>query len=268
MVLPGQQRRARLVCLLLASSFLASSGFGAPPAVEPRAAAPAAEPAAATEALIYRGTYYLRGAAAPTPRLFWYERRTRSEGALARATHTHRTFDGRVLLRQSVLTTADYELSQFESEQRQTGVSAHARAIDARHVRLERKLGSELESVVLEHRHPLIVGPSLYGMLLRHWDRLAAGRSLVVDFLSIERLDTYAFEIRRVASDASSMTFELAASGFLVSLLVSPLRVVFDTRSRQPLSYEGPSPVQLERGKQLESFDVRIEYRDLATPFR
>jgi hypothetical protein len=240
----------------------------------PAAAAPAAAAPSSPEQRIYRGTYYRRGAALPAQRLFWYQRWHQELAGKQRATHVHHRLDGGVVLRQSVLHSADYQLLQFESEQRQTGVRAEARVLAPGRVWLQRRSAGEagksnkVETVELEYRHTLVVGPTLYGTMLRHWSELAAGRRVTVDYLSIERLETYSFELRRVASDDTTITFELAPSGFLLSLLVSPLRIVFARKSRQVLSYEGPSPVLLEQGAELESFDARIEYSEGAARFR
>jgi hypothetical protein len=185
----------------------------------------------------------------------------------------HHRLDGRVVLRQSVLHSSRYELLEFESEHAQTGVRAKARALGPGRVRLERSTPgaqsekAELEAVELTFGNPLVVGPTLYGMMLRHWAQLLEGRRVTVDYLSIERLETYTFDLRRVASDESTITFELAPSGFFLRLLVSPLRIKF-SKSRQVLSYEGPSPVLLEQRDELESFDARIEYSERSLPFR
>lgn len=264
-------------CLSLAVSppFLAAAPTAQPPLATPPApsASPGPKQASPAAQLIYRGTYHRRGTAAGAPRLFWYERWHEAVGGRWRSTHVHHQLDGRVVLRQSVLHSARYELLQFESEHRQTGVLAQARVLGPGRVRLQRTTPSgqggeaDVEVVELTHDNPLVVGPTLYGMMLRHWGRLVAGQRVAVDYLSIERLETYTFELRRVASDGPAMTFELAPSGFLLGLLVSPLRIRF-SESRQVLSYEGPSPVSLERDGELESFDARIEYSERAIPFR
>lgn len=260
---------------VFALAVLAAGGLPAPGrALAPAAAASAAAGPSNPEQRIYRGTYYRRGAALPAQRLFWYERWHEEVAGQLRSTHIHHRLDGGVVLRQSVLHSADYHLLQFESEQRQTGVRAEARVLGSGRVRLQRRSageagnGPKVETVELAYRHPLVVGPTLYGTMLRHWSELTAGRRVTVDYLSIERLDTYSFDLRRVASDDTTITFELAPSGFLLSLLVSPLRIVFASKSRQVLSYEGPSPVLLEQGSELESFDARIEYSERATRFR
>lgn len=238
------------------------------------ATTPPASASARSGERIYRGHYHRLGAAASTQPLFWYERWHEDVGGQQRSTHVHHRLDGRIVLRQSALHSAAYELLKLESEQRQTGVRAEARVLGPGRVRLQRSTpgprGSSptVESVELEHRHPLVVGPTLYGMMLRHWAELVAGRRVVLDYLSIERLDTYAFELRRVASDSSTITFELAPRSFVLRLLVSPLRIVFASERRQVLRYEGPSPVLLEQGKELESFDARIEYTALSAVFR
>jgi hypothetical protein len=222
----------------------------------------------AGEQRIYRGTYYRRGASASAPKLFWYERWIKEEAGLVRSTHTHHALAGRVVLRQSALHSADYRLFRFESDHGQTGARVEARVLAPGRVQLQRTLGSDVESTVLEHEHPVVVGPTLYGTMLRHWNELSTGRSVIVDYLSIERLDTYAFEVRKVGSDATTTSFELEPHGFILSLLVAPLRIVFLTKTRQVLRYEGPSPVLLEVGTERESFDARIEYSDLAAVFR
>ena len=246
----------------------------ATPSTPPSLPGPVSSAATGGEQRIYRGSYYQRGASTATQPLFWYERWHQELAGQQRSTHVHHELDGSVVLRQSALHSSAYELLQFESDQRQTGVRAEARVLRPGLVRLQRSVAGAagkkavVETVELEHRHPLVVGPTLYGTMLRHWGKLVAGQPVLVDYLSLERLDTYAFELRRVASDASTITFELAPSGFFLSLLVSPLRIVFASRSRQVLSYEGPSPVLLEQGKKLESFDARIEYTERAPLFR
>jgi len=259
-----------VACAVLAgSTMLGETPALGDPAPATMPSAPSTSPAPAVRGeRIYRGTYYERGAPASAPKVFWYERWIKAEAGLLRSTHTHHTLGGRVVLRQSALHAADYTLSGFESDHRQTGARVEASVLAPGRVRLQRTLGSDVETVVLEHEHPLVVGPTLYGTLLRHWDTLAAGRSVVVDYLSIERLDTYAFEIRRVSSDATTTSFELEPHGFMLSLLVAPLRVVLLTKTRQVLRYEGPSPVLLEAGGELDSFDARIEYSDWAAVFR
>ncbi|HEU4578615.1 MAG TPA: hypothetical protein VFS67_10190 [Polyangiaceae bacterium] len=70
------------------------------------------------------------------------------------------------------------------------------------------------------------------------------------------------------APPEGTVSFEIAPNSWMLALLVSPLRVVFDAKTRSPLRYEGPSPVMLESGSQLESFDARIEYSERAPVFR
>jgi hypothetical protein len=253
--------RALLLCAAILSDASPSSADAPGPTASPSAPAP-------PEQRIYRGTYYRRGALSSAPKLFWYERWIKEEAGLLRSTHAHHTFSGRVVLRQSAVHAADYTLSRFESDHRQTGVRVEARVLAPGRVRLQRTSAGDVETVQLEHEHPLVVSPTLYGTMLRRWDELARGRTVVVDYLSIERLDTYAFEIRKVASDAATTSFELEPHGFILSLLVAPLRVVFLTQTRQVLSYEGPSPVLLEAGSERESFDARIEYSELSAMFR
>jgi hypothetical protein len=270
MALPKSSRRltpSRTLLLCAAILSDASRAFADPSQSPPPLALSQAAPQG-REQRIYRGTYYRRGAAASAPKLFWYERWIKEEAGLSRATHTHHALSGGVLLRQSAVHSADYTLSRFESDHRQTGVRVDARVLAPGRVRLQRTSGGKVETVELEHEHPLVVGPTLYGTMLRRWDELARGRTVVVDYLSVERLDTYAFEIRRVASDATTTSFELEPHGFILSLLVAPLRVVFLTRTRQVLRYEGPSPVLLEAGTERESFDARIEYSEPAAVFR
>lgn len=271
--------RCQARCLgTLAAAWLGVVAFpplagATPPAMAPASEVPSGQGRAGKQ-LIYRGTYYRRGAAASASRLFWYERWHEAAGGRWRSTHVHQRLNGGIVLRQSVLHSADYELLQFDSEQQQTGVRAVARVLGPGRVRLQRTTPgtqgekAKVEAVDLSHEHTLVVGPTLYGIMLRHWAQLLAGQSLTVDYLSIERLDTYAFELRLVASDDGTTTFELAPSGFFLALLVSPLRIRFASKSRQVLSYEGPSPVLLEQSKELESFEARIEYSERATPFR
>jgi hypothetical protein len=92
--------------------------------------------------------------------------------------------------------------------------------------------------------------------------------ALSVTFCAASPRSAAAVPRSAAAPPEGTVSFEIAPNSWMLALLVSPLRVVFDAKTRSPLRYEGPSPVMLESGSQLESFDARIEYSERAPVFR
>lgn len=92
----------------------------------------------------------------------------------------------------------------------------------------------------------------------RNWEALAAGNVLERQFLIPSQLDFYTFEIENIGEkDAAEVTFELRIKSIFLQMLVPPVLVSYDARTRSLLRYEGISNIRDESGR---NFDVRIEF--------
>ena len=91
----------------------------------------------------------------------------------------------------------------------------------------------------------------------RHWDDLAAGKTLSLPFLVPSRRVFYSFKAKTDDSiSATTMTVRLSI-GAWYAFLVPHIDVIYDRASRRLVRYEGLSNIRNAQGK---SYNVRIEF--------
>ena len=104
---------------------------------------------------------------------------------------------------------------------------------------------------------PVVVGPTLFGYVLEHWDELTGGANLSVRFAVTDKARTYNFKIRRSRTDDDTTTISLTASSFFVRLFIREMSIVFDSRSKKVLRYIGRVP---PRSDGLKSVFAHVSY--------
>jgi hypothetical protein len=224
----------------------------------------ALEAAPGLDTLVYRGTVH--AADAPEP-AFVYERRVGRDGDEAISSHVTMRPGGEVVVLQRARHAPDYSLRSFEAIQRQTGVRGSVR-IEGDRVELSLRVGSR--EVVRSERlgAPLVVGPTLFGVILRHWDALRGGERIRIRFADVDRSRTYAFTLRCVATDSGHTRIEMRADNLFVRATIRPMTVTFDTATRRVVRYEGRVPPLRETARGLRPFDARVEYHNVAAEYR
>ena len=228
----------------------------APPTLPP-ADARALEQSATEGDLVYRGTVF----AGDAPAQLVYERRVQrsSDGWISSHVTMRRT--GEPVLLHRAVHSSDYALRRFDSIQGQTGDVAHV-VVDGDRVELSTRSGrSRLERTTL----PVVVGPTLFGFVLQHFDALVGGEAIPIRFAAVEQARTYGFTLRRVASDVRETKIEVRADSWLVRAAIAPMTITFDTATRRVVRYEGRVPPLRDDGRPL---DARVEYDFVASTYR
>ncbi len=229
--------------------------------VEPSALLDAARAPQSQGRLVYRGTVFARGGAVAP--LFRYQRRVRDDGALRVSTHLTLDGVGDPLIVQRATHDADYGLRRFETHQAQTGATGILTVADGVatfNVTRDGVTRTRAERV----EGPVVVGPTLFGAVLRHWDTLVTGESVRVRFADVERLRTFPFDVRLHEAGSDATTFSIAAASALVRMAVPEMRLVFDTPSRTIVRYEGLVPPMVRRGRALTRLDATVDYELVA----
>ena len=97
----------------------------------------------------------------------------------------------------------------------------------------------------------------------RHWNELAAGKTLSLPFLVPSRRVFYSFKAKQDnAISAATLTVRLSL-GAWYAFLLPHIDVIYDRASRRLLRYEGLSNIRNAEGK---SYNVRIEFPGAAAP--
>lgn len=108
---------------------------------------------------------------------------------------------------------------------------------------------------------PVAADAGFHGFLQDRFEALLRGETVAFGFIAAGRLDTYRFRARRVGDAVfeGEPAIEIVAEpDSLLRLLVQPLRLVYDPRTRRLLEYRGLSNIHdPETGK---PWTVRIAY--------
>jgi len=255
--------RAALILGGLALGGAPGCGARQDPPREPRPLAPSLSSAGDS---IYFGTVYPLQPAAARP-AFVYERRVDERGGASVSTHLTRTPAGEIVLADSALHSADYELFDYTLHTNQWGQSGsiHVQGDEVTFLLAD---GAEQRSATEHVEHPVAVGPTLVGYIVRHLEALRAGEVVPVRLAVLDRLETLGFELTAVPAPAGQTQIRMSPSSFLIGLVVDPISFTFETASSKLLHLEGRVPPKLLEGESWHDLDARVEYRYVAAAYR
>lgn len=227
---------------------------------------------ASAGALVYRGTVFPQERTVAAP-LFIYERRVApmAEGQVAAAHITHAP-DGEVIIAEVARYAAGYALQRFDATNKQLGHSGSVVLSNGgRHLEFRLLDNGKLSTASEDVDAPVVSGPSVHGFILHHWDLLARAEPLPVRMIVLAQKQTYAFDIRRVASnagEAGSTSFSITPSSWFVRLALKPLSVTFDNTTRNVVRYEGRVPPMRQFEAGLKTLDARVDYTMAMAAYR
>jgi len=231
-----------------------------------QAAAETARANAAPGETVYFGTVFPLRTATSRP-TYVYERRVAGREGVLVSTHVTRDPSGGAVLHESATHTADHALSEYVLHANQLGQRGTIR-VDGDQVAFELTEAGGRRSQVERAKGPVVVGPTLVGHIVRHLDALRAGEVLDVRLAILERLETIGFRLRSVGAQPGLTRVRMAASSFLVGLVVDPIDFTFETATGKLVRLEGRVPPKLRDGGGWRDFDARVEYRFVAAAYR
>lgn len=203
--------------------------------------------------LVYVGT--VATLKAPTKPVYEYERRVKDGSS------TSFTKQGAepVLIEQATH-DADYGVSSYVQWQLQTREVGRV-TIEHGVVRLSHSSGGVERSAEEPLRESVVVGPTLFGFIARHRERLLKGEVLTIRFAVTSRLETIPFELSRVDGPDGRTRIRMAAKSPLVALVVDPLFVTYSADGAL-VALDGRVPTKLKQGEGWTDFDAHVEYRN------
>lgn len=252
----------RSVCFALAALGLAACKPGLASVAPSEATSQPPAPPHAAE-LIYRGEVFAQGHEAPT---CTYERRVTHGGP--EHTSTHRTYapDGATpIVDQRAVHSARYRLHEFEEVHHQTGMTSAVQVRADGSLEFMRSKGRRVRTRSEGPGAPVVVGPTLFGVVREHFTELARGETIEIRFAVPERLRSYVFTLRRSKADATTTTIEMVAQSPFVRRSVGPMTMVFQTDDKTIVRYTGRVPPRLRGNRPM---NARVEYTQVAASYR
>ncbi|HEX5736949.1 MAG TPA: hypothetical protein VFY22_00445 [Hydrogenophaga sp.] len=207
---------------------------------------------------IYRADVFPQGESGAPP-LFFYARHVQAIGDDLLASHLTYLPSGDLIIEERVTSSLSYGFQRFDVANRQTGLAGSV-VLDAGQNRLRFKRTNSVQQQSERVNAPVVAGPNLHGHILRHWDALAKAERLPVRMAVLARMETLGFDIHKVESNDNVTAFQITPSHFLIRLVVSPLRVVFDNATRRVLRYEGRVPPMRANEQKLVDLDAVVHY--------
>lgn len=182
------------------------------------------------------------------------------EGRILRDTVTYRDADGNIIGEKHVDFRSRESAPGFLLRNIRTGHAEGAAAASNKlEVSFRRNQGAPLKKGALDLPENAIVDAGFDRFVENNWESLMRGETFVRPFLVPSRLQFIDFRIRRVddGSEPERATFEMAIDAALLRLFAPAIRVIYDTRSRTLLEYDGVSNI---RNGQGENLDVEIRF--------
>jgi hypothetical protein len=218
--------------------------------------------------LIYRGVTFSLKAPTAEP-LFRYERRvgTTSRGLLA--SHATSDLKGELLIVETAEYNPGYELQRFEVANKQGGFSGSVLvSADGHQLQYNLNDNGKISTAKEDVSEPVVSGPSMFGFILKNWDFLKAGNTVPVRMVVLREKTTYGFDVRFEQEANGQTSFSVVPSSFIIRLAIAPLRVVFDSTSRNARRYEGRVPPMEAVAGKLKTLDARVDYTMVASSYQ
>lgn len=228
-----------------------------PAPAEARLQALQAHPALAGDR-VYRADVFPPGEPGTAP-LFVYARHVQALGSDLVASHLTYLPGGELIIEERVTSSAGHVFKRFDVANRQTGLFGSV-TLDAGQSQLRFEGPDKTRQKNERVSAPVVAGPNLHGHILQNWDNLANAARLPVRLVVLARMETLGFTIHRVESHNGFTTFQITPRHFLMRLVVSPLRVVFDNATRRVARYEGRVPPMRRTGTRLVDLDAVVDY--------
>lgn len=196
--------------------------------------------------------------------MFRYTRNIGTQGDAWTSVHISRTArDGHVVVSQAAEHDPSYALRRYVEDHHQLGIRSEVVADGADGLAYTTHRRGRVRRRTERLRAPAVTGPTLFGFVAAHWDRLRSGEAIAVQFVVAERRRSYRFVLTMTNDAAPHAEVTMRANSPLLRLSVPPMRMTFDSETHTIVRYEGRIPPRWE-GRPV---DARVEYHH-AAPYR
>ena len=209
---------------------------------------------------VYHGAVAWRGDTAPS---LSYERWVDTTQSSWISTHV--TLDPDPIITQRVQHSPTYDFERIDEIDAQLGVVSAVVLRDDGTLAFTRTQGTASRTRLEPPTdYPIVTGPTLFGYTLHVWDALELGGPHELRFVVAEHARTYRFALEMRPTQDGTTTVVMRPLGFIEGLVVEPMRMIFDTRTRTILRYEGSVP---PRDRDLSTRRAHVDYTHDTTRF-
>jgi hypothetical protein len=123
--------------------------------------------------------------------------------------------------------------------------------------------GAKREETMIKLGEPIVVVDAGFDRLIEHnWSALRKNKKIGFTFLALTRAQLINFEAIELESSNTSVDLELHPRNFFINMLVDPIALNYDVKTKRLTSFEGLTNIErFENGKRTEdNYLARIDY--------
>ncbi len=124
------------------------------------------------------------------------------------------------------------------------------------------------EELSINPEAPQVIDAGFDRLVQQYWQSLLSGESLEFEFLALTRGQFVNLRIEMIDADADEVSFVIRPSNWFVRMLVDPIELAYDRKSRRLVEFVGLTNIEkVQNSRGLgENYRARIRYEYLEAP--
>ncbi len=168
------------------------------------------------------------------------------------------------LIEEALLDPKTAEIIDYKIDQKQTGEMGHIQIKDQKVVITYKNKDLKEKAVTLGLPSQLVAPANFNQWLQRNFLILKEKKSIVIDFLVWDKLDTYSFKVSYLGevelNGKKAHQFKMNINNRFVAAFVDPIFIWYNLPMTQIQQYQGRVAVKLGSGPDLKNMDALVKY--------
>jgi hypothetical protein len=168
------------------------------------------------------------------------------------------------LAEEAILDSKTADIQEYKIDQKQTGEIGHVQIKDQK-VLITYKKKNEKEKSITLNKPAILVAPANFNQWLqKNFESLKTKKSIVIDFLVWDKLDTYSFKVTYLGEvdlrGQKTHKFKMNINNSFIAAFVDPIFIWYNLPMTQIQQYQGRVAVKLASGPELKNMDALVKY--------
>lgn len=168
------------------------------------------------------------------------------------------------LIEEAVLDSKTADIKEYKIDQKQTGETGQIQVKDQR-IFISYKKNDQKEKTAQLDKPKILVAPANFNQWLqKNLDLLKEKKSVVIDFLVWDKLDTYSFKVTYLGvvdlNGQQAHQFKMNINNGLIAAFIDPIFIWYNLPMTQIQQYKGRVAVKLGSGPDLKNMDALVKY--------
>ncbi len=168
------------------------------------------------------------------------------------------------IIEEATLDSKSADIKEYKIDQKQTGETGHVQIKDQK-ISINYKKKDEKEKNVTLNKPAVLVAPANFNQWIqKNFELLKIKKSVVIDFLVWDKLDTYSFKVTYLGevnlNGQKTHQFKMNINNSLIAAFIDPILVWYNLPMTQIQQYQGRVAVKLVTGLDLKNMDALVKY--------